>query len=635
MLQKEDLEAVVMAPPLWLHAEMAVACLEAGKHVLCEKMMAWDVDGCRNACRRRRRRTGRLLEIGYQRFYNPVYQAAYDGIVKAGVLGDVYHARLAWHRNGNWRRNEEPPAPDYDPSRWGYPDLGAPGELAALLEVLQGPARRAGQPPGQHRELVLRRGAGGGARGAGGVYRFKDGREVEDHVYATFEYPDGPHRRVLHHRVQRVRRLLRDVHGHEGHAHPEPRDGRPSSSRRASDKATAVEVAAKGVGPGPRVLGDPAHVGGRAATAAAAGDTGERPELLPARDLGVLRGHPHRPPAPLRAGQGDRLGAGLPRRATRRYRRRRGWWWHDRRALRPGPPRAHAATAPSTSSSTETLRDAIMRCELGPGQRLVIDDLARRLEVSAIPVREALQLLQSEGLVANVPHVGATVSPISRESIAEVFTLMEGLEIVATRARRRAHDARRTRRSWRRSWPPWTRALAAGRNAEWADLNSRFHLAISRLSAMPMLHEMTERVLARWDRVRRYYFKGVLVQRVEQAQEEHRAMLRSMKAAISRALERMVKQHNQGALLAYASEFIPGRGGMSWPRVATAQDQGGLPVVTWRRRVFRSRSTTPSFPPRPRPSPVPSRRAACARATASASCPWKAGTGPGKASPAS
>src|SRR5260221_11295274 len=80
-----------------------------------------------------------------------------------------------------------------------------------------------------------------------------------------------------------------------------------------------------------------------------------------------------------------------------------------------------------------TLRDAIMRCELAPGQRLVIDDLARQLAVSAIPVREALQTLQSEGLVQTVPHVGATVTPISRESIDEVFTVMEGLEIVATR----------------------------------------------------------------------------------------------------------------------------------------------------------------------------------------------------------
>ena len=35
-----------MAPPLWAHADLAVGCLDAGKHVLCEKMMAWDVPSC-------------------------------------------------------------------------------------------------------------------------------------------------------------------------------------------------------------------------------------------------------------------------------------------------------------------------------------------------------------------------------------------------------------------------------------------------------------------------------------------------------------------------------------------------------------------------------------------------------------
>ncbi len=207
----------------------------------------------------------------------------------------------------------------------------------------------------------------------------------------------------------------------------------------------------------------------------------------------------------------------------------------------------------------ETLRDAIMRCELGPGQRLVIDELARRLEVSAIPVREALQLLQSEGLVANVPHVGATVSLISRESIAEVFSIMEGLEIVATRSaaeRMTAADGV----VLDEITAAMDGALAAGRNEEWADLNSRFHSAISRLSAMPLLQEMMDRVLARWDRVRRYYLKGVLVDRLERAQEEHRTMLRAMKARDFAMLEQVVKEHNQGALHAYA-EFLRSQAG--------------------------------------------------------------------------
>ena len=203
------------------------------------------------------------------------------------------------------------------------------------------------------------------------------------------------------------------------------------------------------------------------------------------------------------------------------------------------------------------LREAIMRCELPPGRRLVIDELARQLQVSSIPVREALQTLQSEGLVTNVPHMGATVSLISQQSIEEVFTLMEGLETVATR------------RAAERLTPEGAleleglvaamdEALRAARHDQWADLNTRFHLGISRLAGMPMLLEMTDRVLARWDRVRRFYFNGVLVHRVELAQEEHRKLLRLIREKDLPALELLVRRHNQGALLAY-EDFLQGR----------------------------------------------------------------------------
>ena len=122
MIDKEDLEAIVIATPLFLHAEIAVAALEAGLHVLSEKMMAREVEGLRRMLETARR-TGRLLEIGYQRHYNPIFQAAYEGIIKPGLLGEVYYSRLHWHRNGSWRREVESPAPGYDPSPWGYPDL--------------------------------------------------------------------------------------------------------------------------------------------------------------------------------------------------------------------------------------------------------------------------------------------------------------------------------------------------------------------------------------------------------------------------------------------------------------------------------------------------------------------------------
>jgi predicted dehydrogenase len=189
MLQQEKLEAVVLAPPLWMHADLTVGCLEAGLHVLCEKMMAWDEESCRRMAEAARR-TGRILEIGHQRFYNPVYQAAYEGIVKPGLLGDVYHARIVWHRNGSWRREEQPPTPDYDPSAWGYPDfehlinwrLYKKYSRGLLAELASHQVAITDWFFGTIPEAVL---------GSGGIYRYKDGREVWDHIYVTFEYPQG------------------------------------------------------------------------------------------------------------------------------------------------------------------------------------------------------------------------------------------------------------------------------------------------------------------------------------------------------------------------------------------------------------------------------------------------------------
>jgi len=200
------------------------------------------------------------------------------------------------------------------------------------------------------------------------------------------------------------------------------------------------------------------------------------------------------------------------------------------------------------------LRDAIMRCELAPGQRLVIDDIARRLRVSAMPVREALHLLQSEGLVVNIPHVGATAAPIAPDAIHEVFTILEGLEMVATReavARLRQEDVAELEGLLM----SMDEALRSRAYERWSELNSRFHVAISAMSRMPLLREMTQRVLGQWDRVRRHYFEGVLVPRTETAQREHHELLAAMKAGDLAAAETVVRQHNRGALVDY-SEFI-------------------------------------------------------------------------------
>jgi predicted dehydrogenase len=189
MLQKEDLEAVLVAVPLWAHADVTVGCLEAGKHVLCEKMMAHDVAGCERMTRAAEQ-TGRILEIGYQRRYNGVYQAAYDGIVAKGLLGDVYHVRMVWHRNGNWRRTGQPPTPDYDASKWGYPTFEHLLNWRLYWKYSQGLFAELASHQLNAANWFLGS-APVAVTATGGAYRFNDGREVPDHIYAMWEYPGG------------------------------------------------------------------------------------------------------------------------------------------------------------------------------------------------------------------------------------------------------------------------------------------------------------------------------------------------------------------------------------------------------------------------------------------------------------
>ena len=189
MLQKEDLEAVHIATPLWTHAEITVGSLNAGKHVLCEKMMAKSESECQ-AMIDAAAKNKRVLEIGYQRFYNPVYQAAYTNIIKQGLLGDVYHARLAWHRNSTWRKTEDAPAPDFDPSRWGYPDWEHLLNWRMYRKYSEGLLCELGSHQVTAASWFMDS-APEAVYTTGGTYRFKDGREVFDHVYATFDYPGG------------------------------------------------------------------------------------------------------------------------------------------------------------------------------------------------------------------------------------------------------------------------------------------------------------------------------------------------------------------------------------------------------------------------------------------------------------
>jgi predicted dehydrogenase len=95
--KKDGVEAVVIALPLHLHAPAAIAAMDAGLHVLTEKLMGHSVTECKQMARKAKE-TGLYLAVGHQRHYNVLYAQAADHI-RRGLLGDVHYIRAQWHRS--------------------------------------------------------------------------------------------------------------------------------------------------------------------------------------------------------------------------------------------------------------------------------------------------------------------------------------------------------------------------------------------------------------------------------------------------------------------------------------------------------------------------------------------------------
>ena len=79
----------------------------------------------------------------------------------------------------------------------------------------------------------------------------------------------------------------------------------------------------------------------------------------------------------------------------------------------------------------QTLREAILRGDLKPGERLMELHLASKLGVSRTPIREAIHMLQQEGLVVTVPRRGAEVAKMTEKDMEDVLLIREALEILA------------------------------------------------------------------------------------------------------------------------------------------------------------------------------------------------------------
>jgi predicted dehydrogenase len=208
VLARDDVEAVIIALPLFLHAPIAIKAMEHGKHVLCEKLMAWNIAQCKDMIQASEK-YDRVLSIGHQRHYSLLYAHAVE-VMNSGVLGDVRHIRALWHRNNALpKRNADgQEIPNTIKDGW-RPDI-AKEDTAALHDKVRQYGYKSMEELVRWR-LFNRTGGGLMAElgshqldacsiflgkvhplavsGVGGKFFYRDEREVDDHVFVTFEFP--------------------------------------------------------------------------------------------------------------------------------------------------------------------------------------------------------------------------------------------------------------------------------------------------------------------------------------------------------------------------------------------------------------------------------------------------------------
>jgi DNA-binding GntR family transcriptional regulator len=129
------------------------------------------------------------------------------------------------------------------------------------------------------------------------------------------------------------------------------------------------------------------------------------------------------------------------------------------------------------------IREAILRGNLEPGQRLDQKQIAESLRVSRSPVREALRTLAAEGLVEVIPHRGAVVAELSPDELEEILAIRSVLEGMAARLAVPKIDAERLS-----TLESILKELNQTMNLDrWMVLNNHFHHTIYQLANRPRL----------------------------------------------------------------------------------------------------------------------------------------------------
>ncbi|MEU4522487.1 GntR family transcriptional regulator [Amycolatopsis sp. NPDC024027] len=211
-----------------------------------------------------------------------------------------------------------------------------------------------------------------------------------------------------------------------------------------------------------------------------------------------------------------------------------------------------SAGRPVTKSQLayETIKARILEGRYGPGYRLVLDQIGRELDVSAVPVREALRRLEAEELIEFERNVGARVmaiDPVAYQHAMQTVAIVEGAATGLAAPLLTAEALGRARALNDRM----RRSLAEFDPVAFTALNAEFHEVLFGACPNPNLVDLVQRCWTRLAAVRDSTFTSVPGRAPESVEEHERLLALIEGGAEPEEVERFARGHRMATLEAY------------------------------------------------------------------------------------
>jgi DNA-binding GntR family transcriptional regulator len=208
------------------------------------------------------------------------------------------------------------------------------------------------------------------------------------------------------------------------------------------------------------------------------------------------------------------------------------------------------ATLSKSQRAHAWIKDRIARQEFTPGYRLVLGAIAAELDMSVVPVREAIRQLEAEGLVTFERNVGARVSMVDDSQYChsmQVLSILEGAATALSARRITADDIRRARAINQRM----VEQLDHFDPRTFTGLNHQFHAILFERCPNPRMLELVKAEWARLGHLRDSTFSFV-PGRAQESVREHEDILRLIEnGAPLHRIEHAVRRHRSATLDAY------------------------------------------------------------------------------------